>query len=281
MADGRADGRLWRSALYVPASNARALAKAGALPADALILDLEDAVAPEAKALARAALAGAPRGRARLVRVNGAGTPWHEADLLAAAAIAPDGIVLPKVAGPAEVEAARARLGPGAPPLWAMIETPAGVLAAAAVAPRVAGLIAGTNDLAEDLRARPGAGRGPLLAALSMVVLAARAAGIVALDGVCVDLAGGEAFAAECRQGRDWGFDGKTLIHPAQIAAANAAFAPSPEEVDLARRRVEAFEAARAEGRGVAVLDGRLVEGLHVAAARAMLARAEAVREAG
>ncbi len=267
-----------RSALYVPASNARAMAKAGGLPADALILDLEDAVAPQAKAAAREALARAPAGRFVLLRVNGAGTPWHAADMAAAARLRPDGVLLPKV-GAAEAVARAAAALPGLP-VWAMIETPAGVLAAPeiAAAPGVGGLVMGTNDLAAELRA---AGRAAMGHALERTVLAARAAGVPALDGVCNALRDEGALAAECAHGRALGFDGKTLIHPAQIAAANAAFGPSAAEVALARRRIGAVAAARARGDGVAVLDGEIVEALHAAEARRILALAEAAGGAG
>ena len=269
-----------RSALYVPADRPRALAKAAGLGADALILDLEDAVAPKAKDAARKALAGmgavaaAPDGGPlRAVRVNGAGTPWHEADLALAARLRPDAVVLPKVGGPSDVRRAAAALPEGVA-LWAMVETAAGVLAAPAIAaaPRMGALVVGTNDLSAELRAT---GRAALSHALQGIVLAARAARIVALDGVCNAFRDADALGAECAEGRALGFDGKTLIHPSQVAVANARFAPTPEEVDLARRRIAAF--AGAGGRGVAVLDGRIVEALHVAEARRVMAMAEAV----
>ncbi len=278
-----------RSALYVPAANARAMEKAAGLPADAIIFDLEDAVAPEAKARARDALSEALGAndygaRMRIVRVNAAGTPWHEDDLAAASRMAPDAVLLPKAGAGADLDALAGRLGDGsgAPALWAMIETPAGVLAAAGIARAAAragggGLVMGTNDLAKELGARHVPGRAPMLAALGTAVLAARAHGLACLDGVHNALRDEEALRAECEQGRDMGLDGKTLIHPAQIAVANEVFAPAPEEVDRARREIEAFEAAQAEGKGVAVLDGRLVEALHVETARATLARAEAI----
>ena len=266
-----------RSALYVPASNARAMEKAGALRVDAILYDLEDAVAPGAKDDARRALRAtpAPSGRAlRIVRVNAPGTPWHEDDLAAVRAIAPDGVLVPKVDSPATIAEIGARSGL---PVWAMIETPRGVLRAEEIAdaPGMAGLVAGTNDLAAELGAR---GRDAMGHALQRIVLAARAAGIAALDGVCNALRDEEALRAECEAGRALGFDGKTLIHPAQIAIAEAAFGPSEAEVDLARRQIAAFEAAEAEGSGIAVLDGRIVEGLHVRAARRVLAMADAAR---
>ncbi|PRY92689.1 (3S)-malyl-CoA thioesterase [Hasllibacter halocynthiae] len=264
-----------RSALFVPASSPRALAKAPGAGADAVIYDLEDAVAPAAKPAARDALAGAlatPGPALRIVRVNGLGTPWHEDDLQAVRALAPDGVLIPKAEGPAAV--AKARDGTGLP-VWAMIETPSGVLRAPAIAAAegLAGLVAGTNDLAAELRAE---GRPAMALALQGIVLAARAAGVVALDGVCGAFRDADALRAECAEGRRLGFDGKTLIHPVQVAAANAAFGPSDEEVALARRRIEAFEAMLAQGAGVAVLDGRIVENLHVRAARRILAIAGA-----
>jgi (3S)-malyl-CoA thioesterase len=277
--------RPYRSVLYIPGSNARALDKARTLAADAIILDLEDAVAPEEKAAARDLVVrtlreGGYGGRACLVRVNGADTPWGAEDLAAMAALAPEAVLLPKVGAPEAVAAAAAALGPAtATQLWAMMETPAGILNAAAIAraPRMAGLVLGTNDLAKDLGARFRPDRLPLLTALQTCLLAARAAGIPCIDGVYNAFRDEAGFAAECAQGRDLGMDGKTLIHPSQIAAANAAFAPSEAELDLARRQIAAFETALAEGRGVAVLDGRIVENLHVATARALIARAEAI----
>jgi (3S)-malyl-CoA thioesterase len=275
-----------RSVLYLPASNARALDKARGLPCDGIIFDLEDAVAPEAKAEARHLLAAALREggygeRLRLVRVNGLDTPWGAADLAAAARMEADGVLVPKTGAAADLDAVAGRV-PDLP-LWAMIETSRGVLNAAAIAahPRLAGIVMGTNDLARELNARPRADRRPLLPALGMAVLAARAAGKVALDGVFNDLSAAQAFLAECVEGRDLGFDGKTLIHPGQIAAANTAFGPAAEDIALARRQIAAFEEAQAAGRGVAVLDGRLVENLHVATARAILARAAAIAERG
>ena len=275
--------RPMRSALYVPASNGRAIEKAAGLPADAVILDLEDAVAPDAKTRARDALrgAGGPARQLRAVRVNGAGTPWHEGDVEAAVRLAPDAIVLPKTGGAADVAALAERLeamGSSAA-IWAMVETPQGVLSAAEIAgaPRVAALVMGTNDLVRELGARHVPGRAPVAVALGLCVLAARARGIACLDGVSNALRDEAALRAECEAARDMGMDGKTLIHPAQIAAANEVFAPSAEEVERARAEVEAFEKARSDGRGVAVLDGRMVEGLHVETARAILARAEAI----
>jgi citrate lyase subunit beta/citryl-CoA lyase len=277
-----------RSALYVPGSNARALAKAGTLLADVLIVDLEDAVAPGAKEEARRAAVEAIRrglGRAEIVlRVNGLDTPWGEADLAAAAGSGADAVLLPKVEGADAVREAGRRLEAGGAPasmsLWAMVETPRGVLHAEAVAsssPRMACLVAGTSDLLKDLRARHTPGRTEVLASLSILVLAARASGLAALDGVHLDLDDEAGFAAACRQGRDLGFDGKTLIHPRTLQAANLEFTPGDDELALARRIIEAHAAAGSAGQGVVVVDGRLVEGLHVAEARRLLALAAAI----
>jgi citrate lyase subunit beta/citryl-CoA lyase len=280
-----------RSVLYMPASNARALEKARGLDADALILDLEDAVAPaakeEARALALAALRAGGYGRRELaLRVNGAGTPWGAADLAAAARSGAHAVVLPKVESAEAVRAAEAELrGHGAPgelALWAMVETPRGVLRVAEIAgatPRLACLVMGTSDLVKDLRARHTPGRLEVLTSLSLAVLAARAHGLAALDGVHLDLADEGGFEAACRQGLDLGFDGKTLIHPKTIAVANRVFTPGAEELARARRVIEAHEAAAAAGKGVAVLDGCLVESLHVEDARRLLALAAAIGE--
>jgi citrate lyase subunit beta/citryl-CoA lyase len=277
-----------RSALYMPGANARALEKARSLDADVLILDLEDAVAPAAKVEARArvqAAAAAGYGfREVVVRVNGLATPWGAADLAMAAVCRCDAVLLPKVESPEEVRAAEAALAArGAPEglaLWAMIETPRGVLRAAEIAaasPRLACLVAGTSDLVKDLRARHTGGRAEVLTSLSLVVLAARAHGLACLDGVHLDLADEAGFEAACLQGRDLGFDGKTLIHPKTIASANAAFGPSPGELEAARRVMVAHAEAESFGQGVVVVDGRLVEALHVEAARRLLALADAI----
>jgi citrate lyase subunit beta/citryl-CoA lyase len=278
-----------RSVLFMPGSNARALEKARTLPADALILDLEDAVAPEAKAAARAQVLAAVRlggyGRREIiVRLNGPGTPWGADDLAAVAQAPVDAVLLPKVESAETVTAALGRLGPR--DVWCMLETPRGVLNAAAIAaasPRVGALVMGTSDLTRDLHARPSRDRIALLTSLELCVLAARAAGITALDGVHLDLDDEAGFAAACRQAAELGFDGKTLIHPRQVAAANEAFAPGASEVDWARRVIAAHADAIAGGRGVVVLDGRLIENLHVDDARRVLALAEAIaaRSAG
>ncbi|MFN3644472.1 MAG: HpcH/HpaI aldolase/citrate lyase family protein [Gemmobacter sp.] len=271
--------RPWRSVLYIPGSKPRALDKALSLPCDAIIFDLEDAVAPEEKAAARGLLADWLRGadyglRARIVRVNALDTSWGAEDCAAFAGMPLEAVLIPKVNGPADVDAVAALL-PGVD-LWAMMETPLAMLGAAAIAahPRLTGMVMGTNDLAKDIGARFRADRLPLVTGLGLCLLAARAHGVTIIDGVYNAFKDAEGLAAECAQGRDMGFDGKTLIHPDQIAAANAAFAPTEAEIDLARRQIAAFEAAKAAGQGVAVVDGRIVENLHVATAEATLARA-------
>lgn len=271
--------RPYRSALYIPGSKDRALDKARGLAVDVILFDLEDAVAPDAKIAARdtlyAALAEGGYGpRLKIVRINGLDTEWGAADAAAVAAMDCDAILLPKVNGPADVDALAA-LVPDLP-IWAMMETPQGILNAAAIAahPRIAGFVLGTNDLAKDLNSRT---RAALTMSLQMCMLAAKAAGIVALDGVYNAFKDEDGLRAECAQGRDMGFDGKTLIHPAQVAIANAAFGPTEDEIDLARRQIAAFEAAEAEGQGVAVVDGRIVENLHIVTARATLAKADAI----
>jgi (3S)-malyl-CoA thioesterase len=275
--------RPYRSVLYIPASKERALDKARELAADAIIFDLEDAVATDEKVRARALLsqtlaASDFGGRARIVRVNGLDTPWGRADV-AAFADHPgaDALLVPKVSLPDDLEAV-ARIAPDKP-LWAMMETAEAMLQAAAIAahPRLEGMVMGTNDLAKELGSRFRADRLPLMAGLGLCVLAARARGRVLIDGVYTAFKDEAGLEAECAQGRDMGFDGKTLIHPAQIEVANRAFAPSPEEIALARRQIEAFAEAEAAGQGVAVVDGRIVENLHVVTARATLARAEAI----
>ena len=274
----------YRSLLYIPASNQRALAKARSLPADAIIFDLEDAVAPaakdEARAILRTALAEGGYGRRlKIVRINGADTPWGSLDAQALGEMAPDAVLLPKVAGAGDIDAL-ARTS-GALPVWAMMETPQGILNAAAIAahPLVAGLVMGTNDLAKELNCRPHPERLPLMGALQTCLLAARAQGVVAVDGVYNAFRDEEGLRRECEQGRDLGFDGKTLIHPAQLACANQVFAPGEGEIDLARRQIAAHEAAEAAGQGVAVLDGRIVENLHVETARRLLAKAAQITE--
>jgi citrate lyase subunit beta/citryl-CoA lyase len=281
-----------RSLLFMPGANARALEKARELPADGLIFDLEDAVAPDAKTAARDAVAGALAqggyGRRELVlRVNALDTEWGPDDLRAVAQMPLDAVLLPKVETAERVRetvvALDQAVAPGFLAIWCMIETPRGVLAATDIAavPRVAALVMGTSDLTKDLGALTLPDRSPLLMSLQLVLLAARAHCLTALDGVHLDLADEAGFAAVCAQGRALGFDGKTLIHPKQIAPANAAFAPSADEVAQARKIIAAHEAALAAGKGIVVVDGRLVENLHVEAARRTLALAEAIGERG
>ena len=275
-----------RSVLFMPGSNARALDKARTLPADALVLDLEDAVAPDVKEQARAQVLAAVRAggygrRELIVRTNALGTPWGRDDVAAAATAGVDAVLLPKVESAETVSAALDVLGSG-PAVWCMLETPRGILnahAIAAASPRVAALVMGTSDLTKDLHARTTAGRGALVTSLQLCVLAARAAGISALDGVHLDLDDEAGFATACRQAADFGFDGKTLIHPKQVAMANEIFAPAAADVDWARRVIAAHADAVAHGRGVVVLDGRLIENLHVDDARRVLALAEAIAE--
>ncbi len=278
--------RPWRSVLYIPGSKPRALEKARVLAADAIIFDLEDAVVPAEKAAARATLAAVLRAadygsRARIVRVNALDTPWGRDDLAALSDLTVEGVLLPKVAAPADLDPLAEAL-PGRA-LWAMLETPGGVLQAAAIAahPQLAGMVMGTNDLAKDLGCAMVAGRGPLVTALQHCLLAARAAGRICIDGVYNAFRDAEGLAAECLQGREMGFDGKSLIHPDQIQTANQVFAPGPEELEHARAQIAAFETAAEQGQGVAVLDGRIVENLHVAQARKLIARAAAIETHG
>ena len=279
--------RPYRSVLYIPGSKERALEKARALRVDAIIFDLEDAVAPDAKEEARATLraeldAGGYGPRARIVRVNGLETEWGRDDIEAIRGADIDALLLPKVDGPEQLDAAAEALG-GDTPLWAMMETPRGILNAQAIAahPRLAGFVAGTNDLAKELGCAMRADRLPMLYALEAMLMAARAEGKVCVDGVFNHFRDEDGLRAECEQGRDMGFDGKTLIHPAQVATANAIFAPAAEEIDLARRQIAAFREAEERGEGVAVVDGRIVENLHVETARRTLARAEAIAALG
>ena len=277
-----------RSVLYMPSSNDRALEKAKTIPCDGLILDLEDAVAPDAKPAARDAACAAVRsgeyGRRELtIRVNGMDTPWHEADLAAACAAGPDAIVVPKVSSAEQVrDLVAAMQHHGAPErttLWAMVETPVAMLRAheiAAASDRLSVLVMGTNDLAKELYAEHVPGRQPLLTGLGLAVLAARATGKAILDGVFNDVRDLDGFAAECAQGRQLGFDGKTLIHPGQVGPANEAFAPSRAAVADARGILAAWEAGR--GSGVVTYNGRMIENLHVASAERVLAMDEAIQ---
>ena len=272
--------RPYRSVLYIPAANQRAMEKARTLAADAIIFDLEDAVAPAekpgARDLLRSALAQDYGGRARIVRINGFDTEWGRDDA-AAFATGADAVLVPKVSHPGDLDAVAA-IVPDTP-LWAMMETALGMLNAAAIAahPRLQGMVMGTNDLAKELGSRNRPDRLAMQAGLGLCLLAARAHGRVIVDGVFNAFKDDEGLRAECEQGRDMGFDGKTLIHPAQLDIANAAFAPTEAEVDLSRRQIEAYEAAIAEGKAVAVVDGRIVENLHVETARRTLAKAQAI----
>ena len=269
----------YRSVLYLPGSRERVLEKAKGLAADALIFDLEDAVAPDDKLAARDLVCEmVQRGygaRKRLIRVNGLDTDWGEADLEAAIAAAPDGILVPKVNGPEELQAIAARLK-GETRLWAMMETPLGILNAreiAASTPKLEGFVMGTNDLVKELFASHTPSRAPVMTSLSLCLLAARAHGLVCVDGVYNAFKDEAGLRAECQQGLEMGFDGKTLIHPAQIEAANEVFAPDEAELTLARRYIEAFEGAA----GVAVVDGKIVENLHVENAVRLLAKADMI----
>ncbi len=285
-----------RSVLYMPAANARALEKAKSLPADALIFDLEDAVAPDAKGTARdqavaAATSGEYGRREVTIRCNGLDTPWGADDLdaigRAAATGGPAAVVVPKVESVAYLTEISGRLdAAGAPAdfaIWAMIETPTAIFDARAIAAveRVAALVMGTNDLVKELRASAGAGRSSLVPHLATAVLAARATGTVILDGVYNDITDADGFAAECRQGAELGFDGKTLIHPGQVETANETWAPTDDEIAEARTIIAAFAEAEADGRGVVTVDGRMIENLHVETAKRVLAVADAIADLG
>ena len=282
-----------RSVLYMPGSNARALEKAKALPVDGVILDLEDSVAPEAKEAARqqvtdAVKAGGFGAREVFIRVNGVDTPWHADDLAAAAHAAPDAILIPKISSPDTLELIGRRLldmvADHKTRVWAMIETPLAIFNILSIAEaasdsetRLSGLVMGTNDLAKDTRARLVPGRAPMLPWLSTCVTAARIYGIEILDGVYNDIGNADGFAEECAQGVEFGFDGKTLIHPSQIEPCNKAFSPTPAEVEQARKTIAAFDLPENKGKGVVSIDGRMVERLHAEMARRTVAIAEAV----
>jgi len=282
-----------RSVLYMPGSNARAIDKAKTLPVDSVILDLEDAVAPDAKEAARAQVAQAVRAggfghREVIVRVNAIDTAWFAHDFEAAVAARPDAILVPKISTAKQIEMIGTRLldthAAHSVRLWAMIETPAAIfnireLAAEATdsESRLAGFIIGTNDLAKETRARIVPGRTPMLPWLAACVLAAHAYGIDVLDGVYNDIADTDGFVAECAQGRDMGFDGKTLIHPSQIEACNAVFSPSAEETAHARKIIAAFDLPENKGKGVVQLDGRMVERMHADIAQRTVAIADAI----
>ncbi|MFK7752292.1 MAG: CoA ester lyase [Sedimentitalea sp.] len=274
--------RPYRSVLYIPASKARALDKARTLPVDAIIFDLEDAVTPDEKPAARALLAdtlhtGGFGDRMKIVRINGLDTPWGSDDVEAVANMATDAILVPKVETPQQLDAVAAITGDLA--IWAMMETPRGMINAPTIAahPKLRGMVMGTNDLAKELDSRYRPDRLAMMSGLGLCLLAAKAEGLVIVDGVYNAFKDETGLAAECAQGRDMGFDGKTLIHPAQIDVTNTAFAPSADEVDLARRQIAAFEEIEATGQGVAVVEGRIVENLHVATARDLLAKAKAI----
>ena len=278
-----------RSVLYMPGSKSRALEKAEGLPADALILDLEDAVAPEEKPAARELVCDAVEARRFdprevIIRINGLDTEWGEADLTAAAAAGPDAILVPKIDTADEIVDIADRMNAAGAPedtaIWAMMETPLGMLNAADIAaahPRLACFVMGTNDLVKDLHASHTEMRLPLITGLGLCLLAARAHGLAIIDGVYNAFKDDDGLRAGGQQGKELGFDGKTLIHPAQLAVTNEVFAPSADDIELAQSYVDAFEAAKAKGEGVAVVNGRIVENLHVDNARRLLAEADAI----
>lgn len=280
-----------RSVLYMPGSNARALEKGRSLPADGLILDLEDAVAPDAKATAREQIGAALRqggyGRREIVvRVNSLDSPWGRDDVKALAGSGADALLLPKVESAAmvhELEGLMAAAGaPDTLGIQCMMETPLGMLNAKEVAsasPRITCLVMGTSDLVKDLQAAHTPERLPVLTSLGLCILAARAYGIAIVDGVHLDLDDAQGFAAHCRQGKELGFDGKTLIHPKTIATANEVFAPSQQEIDWSHRIIAAHAEATAGGKGVVVVDGKLVENLHVENAKRLVALSQAIQE--
>jgi citrate lyase subunit beta / citryl-CoA lyase len=282
-----------RSVLYMPGSNARAIEKARTLPVDAVILDLEDSVAPDAKAAARKQVADAVKAggfgaREVIIRINGLDTAWHVDDLTAAAHAAPDAILVPKISKAQELESIGQRLldmhADHRTRIWAMIETPIAlfnILALAAEAKdsesRLVAFVMGTNDLAKETRARIVPGRAPMIPWLMTCVAAAHSYGVDILDGVYNDLGNAEGFAQECAQARDMGFDGKTLIHPNQIEPCNAAFSPGADEVEQAKKIIAAFDLPENKGKGVIQLDGRMVERLHADMARRTVAIADAI----
>jgi len=284
-----------RSCLYMPGANAKALEKAKTLPADVLLLDLEDSVAPETKDSARAQLLGVLREggygkREIIVRINALSTPWGLADMAAFAEVKPHGLLAPKVFSGEDIvaiDAAMTKTGYSADTaLWVMIETPRAILNIASIAAakggtRLTAFVMGTNDLAKDTRARIAPGRAAFHAALGLAVTAARAEGIVAIDGVFNDIADAAGFEAECRQGLEFGFDGKTLIHPSQIETCNAVYAPTAEEIARARAVIDAFALPESAGKGVIKVDGKMTELLHLEEAKRVVAVAEAIAEMG
>lgn len=275
----------YRSVLYLPGSRERVLEKAKTLKADALIFDLEDAVAPDEKPAARALVGkmvneGGYGKRKILIRVNGLDTEWGAEDLAMVKGAKPHAVLLPKVESAAQIAKTAAAIEGAGTKIWAMIETPLGVMNAYAIAKSHSdfeGFVMGTNDLAKELRARHVAGRAPLQSSLSQAVLAARAAGIYCVDGVYNAFKDDEGLRIECQQGLDFGMDGKTLIHPAQVEISNEIFAPSADEIELCKRQVEAYEEALSRGEAVAVVDGKIVENLHVATAKERIALADAI----
>jgi len=277
--------RPFRSVLYIPGSKDRALDKARGLPVDAIIFDLEDAVSPDAKVEARGTLKAALEqggygNRYKIIRINGLDTEWGAEDIAALLDAPADAILVPKVNSAADIDAVKTLLGNDTP-IWAMIETPAGVLHSSEIAahPALEGFVAGTNDLAKELNCRTRPDRLPMQMSLQMMLLAARGNDVIAVDGVYNQFKDEEGLRAECEQGRDLGFDGKTLIHPAQVAVTNECFAPSEAELDLACRQIEAFEDVEKSGQGVAVVDGKIVENLHVETAKKTLAKAAAIAD--
>ncbi|WP_438987264.1 HpcH/HpaI aldolase/citrate lyase family protein [Marivivens donghaensis] len=274
--------RPFRSALYIPGSKERALEKARGLPVDAILFDLEDAVAPDEKVNARHTLKealyqGGYGNKYRVVRINGLDTEWGKDDAAETLEMECDAVLLPKVNSTADVDALAAIIGDKK--IWAMMETPLGIINAASIAahPSIEGFVLGTNDLAKDLNTRKADRREPLLYALQAALLAAKAYGVITIDGVYNAFKDDEGLKVECEQGRDMGYDGKSLIHPAQVEITNAAFAPTEAEIELAQRQIAAFEEAEAQGLGVAVVDGKIVENLHIVTARATLAKAAAI----
>ena len=284
-----------RSLLYMPGNNARAVEKARTLPADGVILDLEDSVAPDSKPEARGQVAAAVKAggfghRELFIRTNGFDTPWFSDDLTAAAQAAPDGIVVPKISLPSQLEQIGQRLldmhADQKTRIWAMIESPLAVLNVQSIAAcakdsetRLAGFVMGTNDIAKDTRARLVPGRWPMIGWLMNCIAAARIYDIEVLDGVYNSIGDAEGFAKECEQARDMGFDGKTLIHPNQIGPCNAAFTPSADEVAQARKMIAAFDLPENKDKGVVQIDGRMVERLHAEMARRTLAIAGAIEQ--
>ena len=281
---------LFRSVLYMPGSRARVLEKAKTLDADALILDLEDAVTPDEKPMARDLVCASVKeggfgNRVVAIRINGLDSQWGQDDLAAACVAGPDAILIPKVSSPDDLKLVERLMekhgAPAKTRIWAMMETPLGILNAkeiAAATPRLQMLVMGTNDLVNELFAAHTPDRTPVLTSLSLCLLAARAHGLICVDGVYNAFKDDDGLRTTCQQGRDMGFDGKTLIHPAQLAVTNEVFAPSPEDVELAQAYVDAFNEAVSKGSGVAVVNGKIVENLHVETAQKLLAKAEAIR---